>query len=378
MGDSCSAGACKAGTLTQCADGNACSSDSCDALKGCVFVDNTEKCSDGNACTSGDSCSGGTCKGPAVNCDDSDACSVDYCDPASGCKHNSPPGFKGCGGQCANILTDPANCGDCGAKCQGGQLCLGGKCASIICIPNATTSCYSGPSGTAGVGACAAGKQTCNATGTALATACQDEVTPTTESCDTPADDNCDGKANPADLCGPGVYAFNFGPQCGSYCYYDEKHNIAVNGAGQGANNAGYDQFAFGQLLDGIKGADLWPADLGSGNAYEWVGWLAKAAVVTVKLPKTKVLTQVVVGMDNGSPPSDVAQPTEVQVQLSSDGISWSAAASFKKSDGTMATIPAFKRADVALKLAQPVAAQWVKLTFLNPYWTFLDELRFD
>lgn len=228
------------------------------------------------------------------------------------------------------------------------------------------------------MGACAAGKQTCNATGTALATPCQGEVTPTTEDCNTPADDNCDGKANPADLCGPGVYAFNAVPNCGSWCYYDEKHNIAINGPGQGSNNGGSDQMAFGQLLDGVKGADLWPTDLGNGNAYEWVGWVGKTVVVTFKLPKSKVLSQVVVGMDNGSPPTDVVQPTEVQLQLSGDGTTWSAAASFKKSDGTMATIPAQKRADVVLKLAQPVAAQWVKLTFFNPYWTFLDEVRFD
>jgi hypothetical protein len=378
LGDICSGGSCQAGKPVQCNDGNPCTSDSCDPKTGCVAPANSDPCSDGNACTSADSCSAGACKGQSVNCDDNDACTNDYCDPASGCQHPGPSGFKGCGKQCVSVLTDPANCGDCGVKCGGGELCLAGKCAAIICVPNGSASCYSGKVGTEGVGACKAGSKTCNGSGTAWATGCAGEVTPTAESCDTPADDDCDGKANPMEQCGPGVYAFSHPTDCGSWCYYDELHNIEINGAGQGANQAGYNKLAWGQLFDGKKGADLWATDLGKGYAYEWVGWSSKTAVVTFKLPKAKAISVITVGMDNGTPPTDVAQPTEVRVEFSSDGLTWTPPVAFKKSDNSMLTIAPYKRADVPLKLAAAVTTQWARLTFINSYWTFLDEVRFD
>ena len=43
----------------QCDDGNPCTTDTCDAVEGCVFTFNTNSCTDGNACTSQDACSGG-------------------------------------------------------------------------------------------------------------------------------------------------------------------------------------------------------------------------------------------------------------------------------------------------------------------------------
>ena len=66
----------------------------------------------------------------------------------------------------------------------------------MVCTPNAVESCYSGPSGTEGVGTCVAGTRTCNAEGTGT-TDCTGEVLPTTEDCATPADEDCDG-ATPA------------------------------------------------------------------------------------------------------------------------------------------------------------------------------------
>lgn len=64
-----------------------------------------------------------------------------------------------------------------------------------ICTPFATRSCYSGPVGTAGVGACKSGTQTCNSTGSAWGP-CTGEVLPSTESCKNNVDDDCDGQLN--------------------------------------------------------------------------------------------------------------------------------------------------------------------------------------
>ncbi len=57
-----------------------------------------------------------------------------------------------------------------------------------------TTNCYSGPTGTQGVGACVAGVRVCNATVPGMSSfgACMGEVVPTTETCNG-RDDDCDG-----------------------------------------------------------------------------------------------------------------------------------------------------------------------------------------
>jgi hypothetical protein len=85
--------------------------------------------------------------------------------------------------------------------------CNGQANEGCVCTPSATTSCYTGPAATQGVGACHAGSQVCNALGTALG-ACAGEVTPQPESCLTTAvDDNCDGEVNEGCLCAPGSAA---------------------------------------------------------------------------------------------------------------------------------------------------------------------------
>jgi protein-arginine deiminase len=71
------------------------------------------------------------------------------------------------------------------------------------CAPGTTADCYSGPSGTEGVGVCVAGTQTCLADGSGYGP-CEGEVTPTAESCDTEGDEDCDGKANEECACTPG------------------------------------------------------------------------------------------------------------------------------------------------------------------------------
>lgn len=63
-----------------------------------------------------------------------------------------------------------------------------------LCTPGAQQACYSGPDGTEGIGACAAGLQTCDDDGAAWGP-CVGDVTPQPEACETPADDDCDGVA---------------------------------------------------------------------------------------------------------------------------------------------------------------------------------------
>ena len=122
----CKAGKCVTGAKVVCDDNNACTSDSCDPTKGCLFEPNNLPCDDGNACTLGDSCGlvggkGALCIAGknALNCDDNNPCTTDACDAKLGCSHanNTAP----CDDN--NVCTTP-------------DLCKDGKC-----LPGPDTSC---------------------------------------------------------------------------------------------------------------------------------------------------------------------------------------------------------------------------------------------
>ena len=109
--ETCDAGQCLAGTPLACTDGNPCTTDSCDALTGCQFVDNTASCDDGLTCTTGDTCSGGSCAGTPVVCDDGVACTIDTCVEGSGCQSVSGcPGDGSCNAQTGTCTAARMEC----------------------------------------------------------------------------------------------------------------------------------------------------------------------------------------------------------------------------------------------------------------------------
>ncbi len=92
--DKCVAGGkCAAGSPKTCPDdGNPCTQETCDektAGGDCssAKVPAGDPCNDGNPCTSTDTCdAGGTCVGVAVTCvDDGNPCTAEYCDSVKGC-----------------------------------------------------------------------------------------------------------------------------------------------------------------------------------------------------------------------------------------------------------------------------------------------------
>ena len=133
--DSCQAGVCK-GTAASCADSNPCTLDSCDAATGaCAHTDQAEgsSCNDGSACSTGDVCQGGSCKGQPLSCDDANPCTTDTCDATKGCGHESADG-QACddgdactmGDACISetcIPGDPVTCP------------VGGACDVVACDP---------------------------------------------------------------------------------------------------------------------------------------------------------------------------------------------------------------------------------------------------
>lgn len=80
--------------------------------------------------------------------------------------------------------------------------------AGCVCVPNATSACYTGDPGTQNVGACSDGTATCDGLGTSLG-ACVGEVLPAIEDCLLPDDEDCDGAVT--SCTGTAVFAKRFG-----------------------------------------------------------------------------------------------------------------------------------------------------------------------
>jgi hypothetical protein len=85
--------------------------------------------------------------------------------------------------------------GGVGGAAGGGGGGMGGAGGGMACEPDSTADCYTGPPGTETMGACAPGKMTCNAEGTAYGP-CTGDITPVAETCLTSVDDDCDGSTN--------------------------------------------------------------------------------------------------------------------------------------------------------------------------------------
>lgn len=106
------------------------------------------------------------------------------------------------------------------------------------CTPGASEACYSGPAGTEGIGACAAGSRTCDARG--QFGPCVGEVLPTVETCADRGDVDCDGAAT--GCTGGGLWARGFGgtyDQTGWEIASDAAGRIAVVGSMAGSIDFG-------------------------------------------------------------------------------------------------------------------------------------------
>ena len=124
--DLCVGAICTAGKKVDCDDKNGCSNDSCDPVKGCVYVANSEPCdADGSACTANDNCADKNCAaGKAVVCNDSNPCTLDTCDPKTG--------------KCdfAGLPKDTTPCDADGTVCTDQDACSGGVCTvgkKLVC-----------------------------------------------------------------------------------------------------------------------------------------------------------------------------------------------------------------------------------------------------
>lgn len=173
--------------------------------------------------------------------------------------------------------------------------------------------------------------------------------------------------------CLPTGYKFELAPECGVFCYYDEAHNLAMNGPGQGQNPAGFAQYASGQLLDGVRGNADWTVNAG----FEWVGWLYRDASIVFRLATSHEFSAVSVGFNNrGS--GTVSVPPEIRIQFGDDGVTFGSAFTFRSADGTLPSVPVGIRQDVVLAVAG-ATGRFIRVTLVNPSaWSMVDEFEFD
>ena len=161
VGDACDKGACLAGMVLTCDDGNPCTDDSCNSKTGCQHANNAVGCDDGNACTLGDQCTAGFCgPGGALNCNDANPCTDDSCSTKLGCQHANNTAVCDDGTACT--VGDKCGAGKCvsGApsSCDDGNPCTTDVCDSIVgCLhTNNTAACDDGNGCTLG-DTCASG-----------------------------------------------------------------------------------------------------------------------------------------------------------------------------------------------------------------------------
>jgi hypothetical protein len=187
--------------VSDCADGNACTTESCNAgvcgsetLPGCTPCDSQDDCGDGSGCTA-DTCASGICANAAIegcntcasasDCNDSDPCSNDICSAEGVCSHTERAGCVPC--------TTAGDCEDNNA-CTADVCQADGSCGQVAipgCKPCETVSdCADGDECT--TEACSAG--VCEYT---QAEECV--CTPSTEICGDSIDNDCDGSTDCAD-----------------------------------------------------------------------------------------------------------------------------------------------------------------------------------
>lgn len=162
-----------------------------------------------------------SCNGVDEDCDgatDEDASVACYPDGVSGCAPDSEDdGAFACEGACSSgtracedgallpcagfVAPAPEVCDGSVTGTGTDEDCDGETDESCLCLIGATQECYTGPAGTAGIGACVAGTQTCT---DGTFGPCVGATMPVAETCaNEGADDDCDGE--PDDVRGRGM-----------------------------------------------------------------------------------------------------------------------------------------------------------------------------
>jgi hypothetical protein len=171
---SCVSGSCEIACAEGFADCDSNLSNGCEVSGSCACTPGEKAdCYDGPAGTK----DVGLCKGGQKTC------------------NGEGTGYGPCEGQILPA-TEICDGGQADEDCDG-QVNEAGDHPSCVCTPGSQASCYEGPFGTAGVGACKGGQKTCNGEGTGYGP-CEGQVLPAAETCAAGSlvDEDCDGQVN--------------------------------------------------------------------------------------------------------------------------------------------------------------------------------------
>lgn len=160
---------------------------------------------------------------------------------------------------------DGGNGGEAGNTGEGGEGGGGLPCdPDCVCIPSTTSDCYTGPPETMNVGECAGGSHLCDADGLGFG-ACENQILPTVDDCNTPGDEDCDGAP---DLCPGGLrWSKRFGDatvQDTNGVAVDAAGNVIIVGTFAGSVNFG------GGALTSAGGTDIFVAKLNRSGGHLW------------------------------------------------------------------------------------------------------------
>ena len=164
----------------------------------------------------------------------------------------------------------------------------------------------------------------------------------------------------------PVSYTFNQTTDCGTYCYYDGGSPFTIAG----------------ELTDGKYGAQGWAADLGNGNAAEWVGWANKPLVnIDFDFGGTQHIEEIRVGSTQDRLDDVVLPSIDIYAW---NGVGWvfvqglvvpeSTANSY---DAYSTTVPHTFLTLSGLNIDASMIRVAAKFSLDGP-WTFVDEVDFD
>jgi hypothetical protein len=159
---------------------------------------------------------------------------------------------------CANGVDDSCD----GVSDCGDPMCATDAACMADCTDGMTRSCYTGPAGTLGVGACHAGSVMC--VGGHWDTTCVGQVTPRAEDCTTPSDLNCNHLAGCWDL-----FVCALSPACQEHCDMTMLGPGCVCPDGQGdvaTCPRGMHAITHGTLGGTIECCPCTPSDCGGGD----------------------------------------------------------------------------------------------------------------
>ena len=134
--ETCSAGVCQGGATLACQDPGPCQAAVCDALAGCLVVEDPDDptcecladadCADGDVCNGTEQCAGGVClAGTSLTCQDPGPCEAAICHAVNGCQIVPDPDDPACAPEPECVFD--ADCTD-GDVCNGAEVCVGGAC----------------------------------------------------------------------------------------------------------------------------------------------------------------------------------------------------------------------------------------------------------